>query len=108
MTSTRLGRWGHVLRTPVGIFAVAGIATIVLLAVFAPMLWSYEAAQFDLNAANQGASLAHPLGTDNLGRDILKRVLVATRLSVTGSNPCGRACAGALVREDSRSHTRRA
>ncbi len=33
-------------------------------------------------AASQGSSAAHPLGTDLLGRDILHRVLVATRLSV--------------------------
>jgi peptide/nickel transport system permease protein len=78
-----LGHWGQALRTPVGIVALVGVGTIVALAVFAPLLWSDEAARFDIPAASQGASLAHPLGTDALGRDIFHRVLVATRLSVT-------------------------
>ena len=56
---------------------------IVVLAIVAPPLWSADAARFDLPAASQGASAEHLLGTDALGRDIFKRVLVATRLSVT-------------------------
>jgi oligopeptide/dipeptide ABC transporter ATP-binding protein len=59
------------------------VGAIVALAVVAPVLWSDEAAAFNLNATSQGASAEHPLGTDALGRDILMRVLVATRLSVT-------------------------
>ncbi len=36
----------------------------------------------DLDALSEGPSAAHPFGTDALGRDILLRVLVATRLSL--------------------------
>jgi oligopeptide/dipeptide ABC transporter ATP-binding protein len=71
------------LRTPVGIVASVGVAAIIVLAIVGPMLWSDDAAQLHILAASQGASRAHPLGTDALGRDILYRVLVATRLSVT-------------------------
>jgi oligopeptide/dipeptide ABC transporter ATP-binding protein len=63
--------------------ALVGVGVIVLLAVFGPILWSDDASRFDFEAISQGASRAHPLGTDALGRDILYRVLVATRLSVT-------------------------
>ena len=70
MRRPSLGRWGQALRTPVGIVALVGVCTIVALAVFAPLLWSGEAARIDIPAASQGASLAHPLGTDALGRDI--------------------------------------
>ena len=83
MKRPSLGHWGQALRTPVGIVALVGVGTIAALAVFAPLLWSGEAARIDIPAASQGASLAHPLGTDALGRDIFHRVLVATRLSVT-------------------------
>jgi oligopeptide/dipeptide ABC transporter ATP-binding protein len=54
-----------------------------VLAIVGPVLWSDDAARLDILAASQGASRAHPLGTDALGRDIFYRVLVATRLSVT-------------------------
>ncbi|HEY7397352.1 MAG TPA: ABC transporter permease, partial [Gaiellaceae bacterium] len=71
------------LRTPVGIAATLGLVAIIVLAIVAPILWSSDAARLDILNASQGSSHAHPLGTDALGRDILYRVLVATRLSVT-------------------------
>jgi len=76
-------RWGQALRTPVGIAASVGLIAIIVLAIFAPFLWSDDAAKLDLLHASQGASRAHPLGTDALGRDILYRLLVATRLTVS-------------------------
>jgi peptide/nickel transport system ATP-binding protein/peptide/nickel transport system permease protein len=76
------GRWRQALRTPVGVAASLGVVAIVVLAIVAPILWSDDAARLDILDASQGASRAHPLGTDALGRDILYRVLVATRLSV--------------------------
>jgi peptide/nickel transport system permease protein len=76
-------RFLQALRTPVGVVASIGLAAIIVLAIAAPILWSDDAARLDILAASQGASHAHPLGTDALGRDILYRMLVATRLSVT-------------------------
>ena len=78
-----MSRWARALRTPLGVVALIGVGVIVVLAVFGPILWSDDASRFDFEAISQGASRAHPLGTDALGRDILYRVLVATRLSVT-------------------------
>ncbi len=83
MRRPSLGRWGGVLRTPVGMVATLGVGTIVVLAVIAPVLWSAEASRIDLSAVSQGASAGHWFGTDALGRDIFHRVLVATRLSVS-------------------------
>ncbi|HEX6762835.1 MAG TPA: dipeptide/oligopeptide/nickel ABC transporter permease/ATP-binding protein [Gaiellaceae bacterium] len=71
------------LRTPVGVASTLGLLAIIVLAIVAPILWSADAAHLDILNASQGSSRAHPLGTDALGRDILYRVLVATRLSVT-------------------------
>ena len=76
-------RWLQVLRSPVGAVSFALVALIVLLAIVAPELWSHAANRFDLEAASQGSSHQHLLGTDALGRDILDRLLVATRLSVS-------------------------
>jgi peptide/nickel transport system permease protein len=75
-------RWWAAARTPVG--ACAGLLLLVIgvLAVLAPILWGDRAAVVDTSAIQQGPSEAHLLGTDNLGRDIFYRVLVATRLSL--------------------------
>jgi peptide/nickel transport system ATP-binding protein/peptide/nickel transport system permease protein len=76
-------RWLQALRSPVGAVSFAMVALIVLLAIVAPEIWSHAADRFDIAAAQQGSSHEHLLGTDALGRDILDRLLVATRLSVS-------------------------
>ncbi|MFC4852315.1 dipeptide/oligopeptide/nickel ABC transporter permease/ATP-binding protein [Actinophytocola glycyrrhizae] len=58
------------------------VAVVLLLAVLAPVLWTEAANAVDTGQIRQGASADHWAGTDNLGRDIFFRVLVATRLSV--------------------------
>jgi peptide/nickel transport system ATP-binding protein/peptide/nickel transport system permease protein len=77
-----MSRWGQALRTPVGIAASTGLVALIGLAIVAPLLWSDDASKLHLLAMSQGSTHAHPFGTDALGRDILYRVLVATRLSV--------------------------
>ncbi|KAB8194451.1 ATP-binding cassette domain-containing protein [Nonomuraea phyllanthi] len=65
--------------------AVAGAVIVGLMAVLAvvgPMVWGAAADRIDAAAILQGASSEHPLGTDNLGRDLLARVLVAGRYSL--------------------------
>ncbi|WP_067139457.1 dipeptide/oligopeptide/nickel ABC transporter permease/ATP-binding protein [Microtetraspora malaysiensis] len=73
----------HLLRTPAGIAGTLLVALMVILAIAGPLIWGAEAERIDSAVILQGASAAHPLGTDNLGRDILARVLVAGRLSLT-------------------------
>lgn len=53
----------------------------VLLAVFAPILWGSQADALTIDIRTN-ASGAHPLGTDALGRDVLLRTLVATRITL--------------------------
>ncbi|TDE30958.1 dipeptide/oligopeptide/nickel ABC transporter permease/ATP-binding protein [Nonomuraea mesophila] len=65
--------------------AVAGaviVALMAALAVAGPIVWGEAAERIDAGAILQGASAEHPLGTDNLGRDLLARVLVAGRFSL--------------------------
>ena len=77
------GRWLQVLRSPVGAVAFVLAALIVLLAIVGPEIWSHAANRIEITAASQGSSHEHLLGTDALGRDILDRLLVATRLSIS-------------------------
>ncbi|MEV8569531.1 dipeptide/oligopeptide/nickel ABC transporter permease/ATP-binding protein [Streptomyces sp. NPDC051322] len=75
-------RWSAAARTPVGACAGLLLLAVVVLAVLAPVLWGDRASVVDTAALQQGPSDAHLLGTDDLGRDVLFRVLVATRLSL--------------------------
>lgn len=75
-------RLGRTLRTPVGITALTACLLVALVAVFGPVLLGDQAARIDTDAINQGSSAAHLLGTDQLGRDIAARVVVATRLTL--------------------------
>lgn len=47
-----------------------------------PLLWTIEPTAIDIRARNQSPSLAHPLGTDQLGRDTLARLLTGGRTSI--------------------------
>ncbi|WP_203590671.1 dipeptide/oligopeptide/nickel ABC transporter permease/ATP-binding protein [Streptomyces sp. SID13031] len=75
-------RWIAVLRTPVGAGAGVLLLGVLLLALFAPIIWSHQASAIDTDHLLEGSSAAHWLGTDNLGRDIFYRVLVASRTSI--------------------------
>jgi oligopeptide/dipeptide ABC transporter ATP-binding protein len=55
---------------------------VLLLAVFAPVLWSSDASAIDTFNILRGPSARHWLGTNDLGQDVFYRVLVAARLSV--------------------------
>ena len=60
----------------------AAVAFWFLLAIFAPLVAPYDPLGQNLRATLQGPSLAHPLGTDNFGRDILSRIIFGTRLDL--------------------------
>ncbi|MFC6341376.1 hypothetical protein ACFP8W_05270, partial [Nocardioides hankookensis] len=76
-------RWTSVLRTPLGLAATALTVAVLVLAVVAPILWTDEANAVDTGNILAGPSADHWAGTDNLGRDIFYRTLVATRLSLS-------------------------
>jgi len=69
-------------RTPVGAVALVLVLAVLALAVVGPAVWTDDASAVDTDAILQGPSAAHIFGTDQLGRDIAYRVLVAARLSV--------------------------
>ncbi len=69
-------------RTPLGATALALLALVFVTAVVAPLLWGAQADVTDTGDLLAGPSAEHWVGTDNLGRDLLLRTLVATRLSV--------------------------
>jgi len=52
---------------------------IALIAIIGPLIAPHDPYEFDLSKARSPPSLEHPLGADELGRDILSRILVGAR-----------------------------
>jgi len=51
----------------------------VFVAIFAPVVTSYDPNEQDYTAINEGPSAAHPLGTDQMGRDVWSRLAYGAR-----------------------------
>ena len=65
------------------VFAVAALlGALVLLAVLAPVVAPYGVDVLDLAQRRGAPSLAHWFGTDELGRDLLTRILFGARISL--------------------------
>ncbi|MCL2867758.1 MAG: ABC transporter permease [Clostridia bacterium] len=68
-------------RNKLALFMLALLTVIILSAILGPILspYTYKGQSTDVR---QGPSLAHPLGTDKLGRDIFVRLMFGTRISL--------------------------
>jgi peptide/nickel transport system permease protein len=69
-------RW---YRTPSFVAGASLLAVIVLLAALAPVASWHDPVEQDLIQTLQGPSWSHPLGTDDLGRDVWARLLYGAR-----------------------------
>ena len=86
INTTARSQWWDVFaqfRDHKGALIGAGVfLAIVLLVVVGPYLWPLDATQTDIRSRNQGMTLAHPMGTDQLGRDIFARMIEGGRISL--------------------------
>ncbi len=69
-------------RNPLAIAGLVMVAIFVVCAVFAPWIVPYDPAHVDLPARLVGPTPAHWFGTDELGRDILSRIIFGARISM--------------------------
>lgn len=74
--------WRRIARRPVGIAAFAVLVTIALAVTIGPALVPHSPTRTNPRAILQPISPAHLLGTDELGRDVLARILVGGRVSM--------------------------
>ncbi len=75
--------WRRLVASPVARAGLVVVAAFVLIAVITPAVHDYDAkTDANLMARLTPPTAAHPFGTDTLGRDILVRLLHATRVSL--------------------------
>jgi peptide/nickel transport system permease protein len=68
--------------TRLGLAALAVLVVVAILATFGPVLWTIAPEATDPAHGLAGSSAAHPLGTDELGRDMLSRLLHGSRVTL--------------------------
>jgi peptide/nickel transport system permease protein len=71
-----------VRRNPLALFGFVLIALFIFCAAFGPLIAPRDPAFIDLAARLQAPSAHHLFGTDELGRDILSRILYGARISM--------------------------
>src|SRR5579872_5342333 len=74
--------WRRFRRHRLAVVSTGVLLLMILAVVFGPLLWHVQINDIDFTAQLQGPSLAHPLGTDDLGQDLLARMLYGGRISL--------------------------
>ncbi|MFM0469225.1 ABC transporter permease [Paraburkholderia strydomiana] len=70
------------MRNRAAVFGAFLVTLIVIMALFAPWLTHYDPVQASFMTVRQAPSAAHWFGTDELGRDVLSRLLYGARASL--------------------------
>src|SRR5262252_10370976 len=73
---------GRLLRRPAAALAVAVVSAFILVAVAAPWLAPFDPVATDFGAVRKAPSALHRLGTDEVGRDVLSRLIWGARASL--------------------------
>src|SRR5215470_7606118 len=74
--------WRRFRRHRLALASLVILLAMVLAVVFGPLLWAVAINDIDFAAQLQGPSWAHPLGTDDLGQDLLARMMYGGRISL--------------------------
>lgn len=74
--------WRALRRNPIGMTGLIGLTLLILIVIIGPYLAPYSPLQMDEDHTFSPPTQLHPFGTDNLGRDILSRVLSGGQVSM--------------------------
>lgn len=80
--ASRSREWRAFWRNPLAWLGLVGLAAVVLFTYVGPLVYRVNPYTPNLLLILQGPSRAHPLGTDNLGRDVLARLMLGGQLSL--------------------------
>ena len=72
----------RLLRHRGGMCGLAVILLLIICATFAPWLAPHDPTEVDYDAMSAAPSWTYPLGTDEIGRDVLSRLIYGTRVSL--------------------------
>ena len=81
-TSPGAEAWRRFKRHKMAVASLVVLLTMVVAVVLGPLVWTLAVNDIDFTARLKGPSLAHPLGTDDLGQDLLARMLYGGRISL--------------------------
>ncbi len=74
--------WRRLLRDPMGVFGLSLVVTFVAMAALAPMIAPHDPVKLSVVDRFQSTSLVHWAGTDQLGRDLLSRIIFGARTAL--------------------------
>ncbi len=74
--------WATLRRKPLGLASAALLVILVLTAIFADVLAPFDPIETRPEIRLSAPSWAHPFGTDDIGRDVLSRVIYGARISL--------------------------
>jgi peptide/nickel transport system permease protein len=74
--------WRRFRRHPLALVSALTLSAIVLTLLLGPRVWPVPIDAIDFAAHLNGPGLAHPLGTDDLGQDLLARMIYGGRISL--------------------------
>lgn len=78
----------RLLKSKTGLVGLSIVLIVSLMAIFAPVISMYDPAKTDVVHRllppfwAEGGTMDYPLGTDNLGRDVLSRIIYGSRISL--------------------------
>jgi peptide/nickel transport system permease protein len=75
--------WRRLKQRKSALIALFVIVALILIAIFAPLIAPYDPTKQSWSAVRKAPSLAHWFGTDEVGRDILSRIIYGTRASLS-------------------------
>lgn len=82
----RVGPWREAWRRfrkhRLAVASAVILLALILAVLFGPLVWTLPIDEIDFTARLQGPSWEHPLGTDDLGQDLLARILYGGRISL--------------------------
>ena len=81
-TSLAAEAWRRFRRHRLALIGTLILGTMVVAVLAGPLVWRVPINEIDFKAKLKGPSMAHPLGTDDLGQDLLARMLYGGRISL--------------------------